>query len=339
MLRARICSASSRLITAHSASWPGDIKGVRFRFCICGILPLRGGSAGSPGAGVNNSGAVQGQPRLLPAGEGPPAFLLPGEQFIRDDTEGASDVCGVVSRARLGKQIKDAATVACFAREGARTPICADQPCPGASSRLMTADSASWPTDRSGVRPRLLIVCILSPAAALSGLRRLRGDASRSRTHDRPRHVRLALPYVPRRGIRVQASRVRPLGWRDAQCPACALQGGSVLGTVEWVQVPREVPAGGRGIRVRAYPAPSCLRASQRDAKCPASDRSGRAVPRSGGCRREGGREVLCTSEWVCPSGCEVPGGERGKDTEMRSPPVPSGYRPAGTRIRQKTPT
>lgn len=38
-MSARICSASSRLMTAHSASWPGDSSGVRLRVCITAILP------------------------------------------------------------------------------------------------------------------------------------------------------------------------------------------------------------------------------------------------------------------------------------------------------------
>ena len=98
---------------------------------------------------------------------------------------GASELRGVLSRARLGKQDhpcpewgKDAATVACFAREGARTPICADQPRPGASSWLMTADSASWPGDSNGVR-RLLIVFIVPPRSAVLGHSPARSAQSR----------------------------------------------------------------------------------------------------------------------------------------------------------------
>src|SRR5665811_2062197 len=39
MLRARSCSSSSRLITAHTASWPGESRGVPAAAAMTRILP------------------------------------------------------------------------------------------------------------------------------------------------------------------------------------------------------------------------------------------------------------------------------------------------------------
>jgi hypothetical protein len=51
-LSARSCSASSRLMTAHSASWPGDIRGVRLRLLIVCILPPSTAGGAAPRAEV-----------------------------------------------------------------------------------------------------------------------------------------------------------------------------------------------------------------------------------------------------------------------------------------------